>query len=120
MLFLGSWYTDTRTIRLTSSPVILTSSPVTLTLASQIRKEFLVVTKVFTSLTCSLYSQRANHMISRKVAEFDKLIKRIRYLQEWLKTSDIWRDYHLWKWELFEPFSKVQILMFLRERTLKK
>ncbi len=86
----------------------------TLTLASQIRKESC---KKFCYLTCSLYSQRANHMISKKIAKFIKLIKRFRTLQDWLKTSDIWRWLSDLKEEFFEAF---QILMFLDERTLKK
>jgi hypothetical protein len=56
----------------------------------------------------------------KKVAKFIKLIKRFRILQEWLKTSDIWRDYQSWKWALFEVFSKVDILMFFDKRALKK
>jgi hypothetical protein len=75
----------------------------TLTPASQIRKESC---KKLCYLRCSLYSQHANHMISKKVAEFIKLIKRFRILQEWLKTSNIWRDYQVWKSELFEALSK--------------
>jgi hypothetical protein len=59
-------------------------------------------------------------MISKKFAEFIKLIKRFQNLKEWLKTSDIWRDYQAWKWALFEAFSKVEILMFFGERALKK
>jgi hypothetical protein len=38
---------------------------------------------------CWLYSQRANHIIFKKNWEFVKLIKRFRYLQAWLKSSDI-------------------------------
>jgi hypothetical protein len=76
-------------------------SPDTLTPASQIRKESC---KKFCYLTCSLYSQRANHMISKKVARFIKLFKRFRILQEWLKTSDILRDYQVWKKSLLKLF----------------
>ncbi len=39
--------------------------------------------------TCALYSQRADHMISKKVRQITKSLKRIRYLQERLKSSDI-------------------------------
>jgi hypothetical protein len=67
-----------------------------------------------------LYSQQANHIISKKVAEFIKLIKRFWILQEWVKSSDIWRWLSGLKWELFEAFSKVEVLMFFDERTLKK
>jgi hypothetical protein len=92
-------------------------SPDTLTPASQIRKESC---KKFCYLTCSLYSQRANHMICKKVSKFIKLIKRFRILQGWLKTSDIWRDYQIWKKSFLKLFQKFKILMFLGERTLKK
>jgi hypothetical protein len=92
-------------------------SPDTLTPASQIRKESC---KKLCYLTCSLYSQRANHMISKKVAEFIKLIERFRILQGWLKTSDIWRDYQVWNESFLKLFQKFKVLMFLGERTLKK
>jgi hypothetical protein len=89
----------------------------TLTPASQIRKESC---KKLCYLTCSLYSQRANHMISKKVAKFIKLIKRFRNLQGWLKraTFDV-----IIKSEIrafLKLFQKFKVLMFLDERTLKK
>jgi hypothetical protein len=66
-----------------------------------------------------LYSQQTNHMISKKVAKI-KLIKRFWYLQEWLKSSDIWRWLSDLKWELFKALSKVKILMFSDKRVKKK
>jgi hypothetical protein len=66
-----------------------------------------------------LYSQQANHMILKKVAEFIKLIKRFRILQVWLKSSDIRRWLSGLKSELFEAFSKVEVLMFFDKRALK-
>ncbi len=89
----------------------------TLTSASQIRKESC---KKLCYLTCSLYSQRANHMISKKVAKFIKLIKRFRNLQEWLKTSDIWRDYQVWNKSFSEALSKVQSFDISRRASAKK
>jgi hypothetical protein len=65
-----------------------------------------------------LYSQQENHMISKKVAKFIKLIKRFRILQVWLKSSDIWRWLSGLKSELFEAFSKVEVLMFFDKRAL--
>jgi hypothetical protein len=59
-------------------------------------------------------------MISKKVAEFINLIERFRILQEWLKTSDIWRDYQVWNESFMKLFQKFKISMFLGERTLKK
>jgi hypothetical protein len=55
-----------------------------------------------------------------KATKFIKLIKRFRFLQVWLKSSDIWRCLSELKWELFEAFSKVEILMFFDKWTLKK
>jgi hypothetical protein len=89
----------------------------TLTFASQIRKESC---KKLCYLTCSLYSQRANHMISKKVAKFIELIKRFRNLQEWLKTSDIWRDYQVWNESFSEALSKVQSFDVSRRANAKK
>jgi hypothetical protein len=66
-----------------------------------------------------LYSQRANDIILKTIAKFTKLIKRIRYLQVWLKSSDIWRWLSGLKWERFEAFSKVEILMFFEASTKK-
>jgi hypothetical protein len=65
-----------------------------------------------------LYSRQACRLTKYKVAEFIKLIKRFRFLQVWLKSSDIWRWLSDLKWELFEAFSKVEILMFFDKRTL--
>jgi hypothetical protein len=80
----------------------------TLTLVSQIKKES--CKKLY--FTCSLYSQHVNHMTSKKVAKFIKLIKRFRTLQEWLKTSDIWRDYQIWNESFLKLFQKFKVLMF--------
>jgi hypothetical protein len=55
---------------------------------------------------------------SKNFAELTKLIKRTRYLQVWPETSDIWRWLSDLKWELFEAFSEVEILMFFDKRTL--
>jgi hypothetical protein len=54
----------------------------------------------------------------KKLAEFIKLIKRFWYLQVCLQSSDIWRWLSGLKWELFEAFSKVEILMFFGKRAL--
>jgi hypothetical protein len=67
-----------------------------------------------------LYSRQTCRFITYKVAKFIKLIKRFRFLQVWLKLSDIWRCLSDLKWELFEAFSKIEILMFFDKRTLKK
>ncbi len=65
-----------------------------------------------------LYSRQTCRLTKYKLAKFIKLIKRFRFLQVWLKLSDIWRCLSDLKWELFETFSKVEILMFFDKRTL--
>jgi hypothetical protein len=65
-----------------------------------------------------LYSRQTCRFTKYKLAKFIKLIKRFRFLQVWLKLSDIWRCLSSLKWELFEAFSKVEILMFFDKRAL--
>jgi sensor histidine kinase YesM len=68
--------------------------------------------------TYLLYSQQVNLIISKDFARFTKLIKRFRFLQVWFKSSDNWRWLSSLKWELFETFSKVEIVMFFDKRAL--
>ncbi len=52
--------------------------------------------------TCSLYSQQAWSTVTWKFCRIFKLIKRFQYLQEWLKSSDVWRWLSGLKWEFLK------------------
>jgi hydrogenase maturation factor len=49
-----------------------------------------------------------------------KLIKRFCILQEWLKTSDIWRDYQIWNKSFLKLFQKFKSFDVSRRANAKK
>jgi hypothetical protein len=105
----GSWYTDTRTVRLTPAPVILTPAPVRLTLASQIRK------KVARSSTI-LHAHCTRNAL--EVLQHKSFVD----LLSWSSAFDSYKydskraifdvDYQVWKKSFLKLFQKFKVLMF--------
>jgi hypothetical protein len=61
------------------------------------------IPKYYFTEVLAVLAARKSHVL-KKVAKFIKLIKRFLILQEWLKTSDIWRDYQVWKKNFLKLF----------------
>jgi hypothetical protein len=105
----GSWYTDTRTIRLTSASVRLTSASVRLTFASQIRK------KVARSSTI-LHAHCTRNAL--EVLQHKSFVD----LLSWSSAFDFYKydskraifdvDYQVWKKSFLKLFQKFKVLMF--------
>ncbi len=109
LLKIGSWYTDTRTVRLTPAPVRLTPAPVRLTPASQIRK------KVARSSTI-LHAHCTRNAL--EVLQHKSFVD----LLSWSSAFDLYKydskraifdvDYQVWKKSFLKLFQKFKVLLF--------
>jgi hypothetical protein len=108
-VFKGSWYTDTRTVRLTPAPVKLTPAPVRLTPASQIRK------KVARSSTI-LHAHCTRNAL--EVLQHKSFVG----LLSWSSAFDPYKNdsnraifdvgYQVWNESFLKLFQKFKVLMF--------
>jgi hypothetical protein len=106
--FLGFWYTDTHTIKLTSDPI-------TLTLASQIRKEFFVKQKSLHYCCTRNALEVLQHRSFLGLLSWSSAFDLYKYDSKWA-IFDV--DCQAWKKSFLKLFQKFKVLMFFDERTL--